>query len=434
MFFFPWQTAWVYHERFLGGVTWQYAIEQFYLVEIFLWGAVCCLFIYYVRRLFFLRSSIALRLTRDRIFFLSLLGFCIFVFSSLVWATDSRIAYNHAFHLLEGGLVFLCLFVGPISFSRVCALFSFGAVVPSILGIWQFFSQSTFSFSLLGLSKHPVIEAGTSVIVSSGGERLLRAYGSFPHPNIFGGYLVLVLMCMMCLYFFSRVRYQRYGILLGICFFTATLFLTFSRSAMLSFLCSIFLLCVLIFVFFRRNKKVFLRLCTLIVCVGIVLVGFVALYPSFVYNRIHGVGATEVRSLDERLSSFSDAKYLFSTAPIIGVGVGNYTAALTFVYPNLPAWAYQPVHNVFFLILVELGIVGFVGIACMSVLYILFLSFCGAKIHRVFLFILFLFPILPLLLFDHYLWSLFPGVMLLAVYVALFGRLSTHRTPVIHIV
>jgi hypothetical protein len=41
-----------------------------------------------------------------------------------------------------------------------------------------------------------VSQGGTPVILNSTGDRLLRGFGTFPHPNLFGGYLAMTLVCL----------------------------------------------------------------------------------------------------------------------------------------------------------------------------------------------------------------------------------------------
>ena len=87
--------------------------------------------------------------------------------------------------------------------------------------------------------------------------------------------------------------------------------------------------------------------------------------------------------------------------------MGNYTLAIhNEIESTRSAWFYQPVHNVFLLIFTELGVAG-----------VLVILLFGYFIRRIFncnllpIFILFLL----LALFDHYLWSLYSGLLLVGV-------------------
>ena len=86
--------------------------------------------------------------------------------------------------------------------------------------------------------------------------------------------------------------------------------------------------------------------------------------------------------------------------PIIGVGLGNYTNTLQAKYSTLAAYEIQPVHNIFLLIISELGIVGL----------LIFLLIIRQTIkqydsqHGVFVAIFI--GLLIVGLFDHYIWTL----------------------------
>jgi len=106
-----------------------------------------------------------------------------------------------------------------------------------------------------------------------------------------------------------------------------------------------------------------------------------------------------------------------------GVGVGNYVVALENEYPGREVYAYQPVHNVYLLILGEIGIIG-----------VLFILLWAASIDRYNYSQIPRVPavgalamgnaILVIGFFDHYIWSLWPGLALLAFVMAMTLRLS----------
>src|SRR5438552_12547854 len=72
------------------------------------------------------------------------------------------------------------------------------AVVQSALAAGQFLFQQPLVAPELQLPWLPgdVSEGGTPVILNSAGERLLRGFGTFPHPNVLGGYLAMALVCL----------------------------------------------------------------------------------------------------------------------------------------------------------------------------------------------------------------------------------------------
>ena len=72
-----------------------------------------------------------------------------------------------------------------------------GAFLQACLGIYQFFTQSSFACKWLGMASHNAQDLGVSVIETLSGERWLRAYGGLDHPNIFGGFLCFSILILI---------------------------------------------------------------------------------------------------------------------------------------------------------------------------------------------------------------------------------------------
>jgi O-antigen ligase len=90
------------------------------------------------------------------------------------------------------------------------------------------------------------------------------------------------------------------------------------------------------------------------------------------------------------------------------VGVGNYTLSLKKeLYPNENSYFYQPVHNIFMLILSEIGIFGFLS----------FLAFIFYFIYLIFKNNIYYLSLISALIimfsFDHYYWTLHFGILLM---------------------
>ena len=119
---------------------------------------------------------------------------------SMLWAPDAMLAgYFFVKLLLGAGVFFITRSLGEREVRTVVRILIAAAVIQSLLGIWQLVTQSTFASTLLGMSHYEVWQAGTSVLKNDTG-RWLRAYGSFPHPNILGGFLSAVLVMMIAGY------------------------------------------------------------------------------------------------------------------------------------------------------------------------------------------------------------------------------------------
>jgi hypothetical protein len=418
LFLLPWQTILIYKEKFLNGAKWEYGTLGYFGTEIILWLCIILFIFWFVREKSNQKQKINFYFSKDRIFLILLLCFYLYVSLSVLWAQDFETASQSALRITESILLFLMLFIGPLSFKHSVFYLLSGVFIQSILGILQFLTQSTFGFKWLGLVEHRSWEAGTSIISDSNIGRWLRAYGAFPHPNVFGGFLVLSLILTNLLFIKSKKPEIFFGIIIALQ--TYALFLTFSRSAWISLL---FLLVGATLYAVKNNIKKLLFLNIFIF--GLVLV-FSFMHAPIIKTRLTQGSTNEVQSTTERISGYKESIEIFKNNYLLGVGAGNYTVALYNTNPSLNGWEYQPVHNVFLLILVELGIFGF--LILLSVVYYfhkLLLFTCNKKINL--LFITYIGSYLILLMFDHYLFSSYAGLIISAVFLSLLSKFYTQK-------
>lgn len=313
---------------------------------------------------------------------------------SIFWAPDQILAWYFLVKLLlVGGVFFLIRLFSKREIGLIITVLFTGAVLESMLGIGQFLSQSTFVSSWLGMSGYEAWQAGTSVLKNES-SRWLRAYGTFPHPNMLGGYLGVMLVLGMgyltqsVLSMKKRLLFWGGGviILLG-------LILTFSRTAWIGTTLGMGLLimahCRLLCARFRSRLPVdipdtdaevsrdtslpFLRKTILIlrslsdnglfskvmVVLGAATIVFVGVLHETIFPRFESRSIQYEGSLSERARSFQDAfDVIHANNMWLGVGAGNMTGAVHQLEPERPLWSIQPVHNVFMLVWTELGVVG----------------------------------------------------------------------------
>jgi len=465
LFVLPIQTIWIYREQFVHGAKWEYGTLGFYGSEGLLWGAFLLFMIWFFKQRFQISNFPAsagssrlwtesvrmadrtmrdkFQISRDRIFVFFILLFTLYTFLSSTWAIDADIAFQFALHVMEAFLLFFMLFLGPLSFHDAVKWFVAGALAQSMLGLWQFFSQSTFASTVLGISSHPAWQAGTSIVASPEIGRWLRAYGSFSHPNVFGGYMVIAL-------FFALIQTDAYGlrrddaslkvssswwgkyvswrmyhggcIMYHVSFvlLTAGVFVSFSRSAWMAFV-----LGLLVYSFIGFREKMFSVPFTFFHFLLIPIITFIVfttLFFPLVQTRLTGSSVNEVASISDRVSGYSEAMVLFKQHPFLGVGIGNYTASAFLLNPTQPAWAYQPVHNALLLLLVELGVVGIVLL--LFVFFTYHISRITSQPQSPFFkwYVVCVLCSVFLTLFDHYLFSSYVGLLLGALIFGCIGR------------
>jgi O-antigen ligase len=118
-----------------------------------------------------------------------------------------------------------------------------------------------------------------------------------------------------------------------------------------------------------------------------------------IHNRL------EVYSIAERQSQYKESLSFIKSKPFLGVGPALYTFAVSKKYPKLASWQFQPVHNIYVLAVVEFGVFFalFLGLIILSLIKKVF------KNNLIFLPVLF--TLLVAGLFDHWLFSMFTGLV-----------------------
>lgn len=343
-------------------------------------------------------------------------GLELVIFISIFFADEKLIAvYKYVSFLLGIGIFYLVK-SGAFNQTKIIVGFLLAAFFQAMLAIWQFLSQSAFACKWLGLAAHDPAVLGTAVIEIIGadgiGERWLRAYGGLEHPNILGGYLAIGILFMIFLIIKNKQNLQenhRYLLLISYLFlltFTMALFFSFSRSAWLA--CAVGIAAMLIGVIIKKDWFFQKEILKIILFAGILVFILLVNFNDLVLTRMKAQARLEKKSSIERLVSYKDSYSIIRNNFFFGAGIGNYTPALVKIHPDEPAYFYQPVHNVFLLVMAELGIFGIIFfIGFFLYLFIILLKNKDSGFLGILL------ALLILLLFDHYFWSLHFGIFFL---------------------
>lgn len=433
LFLFPFQTVLLLREPLIGGEKWQYGTIGVYGTDILLFLAI----VFFViasrakqshdknselpRSPATIRESYRLITMTEWI----LSGLLIWSGLSILWASDTALAgYFFIKLVLAVGVFFLVRSLSERERGIAMNVLITAAVLQSFLAIWQFLSQDTFSSTWLGMSAHHAWEAGSSVLKLDSG-RFLRAYGTFPHPNMLGGFLGAVLVIMIgkisdagCKmqdektnyrnplslisrplsitpYLSSSITYHVSLITyhLSLILILLGLILTFSRTAWLGTALGIIVLVVCAYrsriseknpiptesrwnIILRPwNYVPFFRVLGVLGVSGVI---FVSVLHEQIFPRFDSTTIEKEGSINERIVSLQDAAGIIREHPLVGVGAGNFTAAILkreerglggekgekkkVLDPFIarPVWSIQPAHNVFVLVWAELGLVGVV--------------------------------------------------------------------------
>lgn len=332
---------------------------------------------------------------------------------SVLWAMDPYGASVAAVWAGLGALIFAAAgILKPDPRHSLIALGS-GALIQSVIGIAQFLLQYAHPSKYLGMASHSAGELGVFVVETVAG-RWLRAYGTFPHPNMLGIFAAVGILAALALAATShkKSRLLWYAAIVPV---SAAMLFSFSRSAAVGLIAGA---AVMLAVYFGRKRASRAVKASFAVSAAAVLLTVFSLSVPFrelVITRAMGEGRLEVKSVEERGSQIQDALDLFYVYPIVGVGVGQMPRMLAeddrFIREG---WEYAPVHNMPLLITVELGILGI--LLWVSFLLSLFLHFRlsvneDASVYRTAFLGIFA-AVLAAGLFDHYLWSTWTGQLI----------------------
>lgn len=215
----------------------------------------------------------------------------------------------------------------------------------SLNGLFYWLGERSFSFTSIGVAQ-----------VSLWGRGLVRAYGTFSHPNSMAGFL-LVAVLMWTNYKPRRVKSRiedRVWWWLVWWLGVVGIVLAGSRTVWLvSLVALVFNLKMLIFK--QRRKKFW--------AFGLVLIGvFVLIMVGVGVNYVVGdfLAGWDRASLSKRVGLNWAAIKMIKDNLFWGVGAGNFLVRLPFYQKEAGYYWLQPVHNIGLLILCEGGVLGMV--------------------------------------------------------------------------
>jgi len=334
---------------------------------------------------------------------------------------------------------------GWLRLNKIFLVLIFLGIFEAVLGFSQFARQESIGLQVLGepsLPNFAVSAIGTKIPagiarldIASG--KLIRGYGTFPHPNVLSAFLLLSLAAL-CYFSLKNVfpwgTWLRHGftdvskkdffnyvwreifLSVGIFIIALGLLVTFSRTAWLAAI-----LLAFAFSFFGFFTRTYRRKAVKLFFISwAIIFSFVGTFGVFIFPRAQvSLGEPAVTY---RLR-YDEVGFTIIKNQPLGVGIGNQLiyGVRNNIYRELgmtELWEWQPVHNIYLLMASEIGIIGALAfVVLMLALFIKMirqnwgaqktdglLGFAGGAMLAVLLFFG---------LADHFLWTLQPGRLML---------------------
>jgi len=283
---------------------------------------------------------------------------------------------------------------------RIKTPLAWSLVYSLIIAIFQFINKGSLGgiFYFLGERSFTISTPGIALVNIIGGWQL-RPYASFPHPNAMAGY-ALVGGLLLGPY---KNKLHSTGLIAA----TILVIITFSKTAMIIGFAVVIL---------HRQRIVNI---TKLVSICLPFTLFVSFLTTYFGSMLLASGIYLPKSIYERLGLLAIAGHLWTNSLIVGVGSRNFighlpqesSTLISIVGVGFYRWL-QPVHNIYFLILSEMGIIGL----------IIFIWILQNSIKNVFSqrsLLLSLLAIMLIGLFDHYFITLPQTSSLMAIVIGL---------------
>ncbi len=323
----------------------------------------------------------------------------IFVLFNCVLASAPLLSAVKWFKLLELGL--FGFFVANLNFhkrSDIVLPLALSLIIISLIGITQFVSGRSLGgiYYFLGERSFTLSTPGIA-LGEVGGKVFLRPYSIFSHPNSFAGYLLVSLTLLWVI----RKENNKIANIVALTTSGFALVLAYSLSAYIGIL---FILGVILAAYLSENRK--------------------QIHPMIITMPF----ITNNSEIYERIKLAEASLQLFKRSPLFGIGLNNFVSVLpTADIDSAVIWKLQPVHNIFLLVLSELGIVGLAGF-----IYLIYKSIKSCMKYNQLLIL----PLLAILLtgmFDHYWLTLQQNQLLFALVVGLSFNKNVYRNKLRYI-
>ncbi len=338
--------------------------------------------------------------------------------------------------------------------TTMALLFAIGSFFQSFLAILQYFQQGSLNGWLYYVGER-MFSGSTPGIANAdiNGELILRPYGTFPHPNVLAGYL-LISIIIVAFFLIPRAKgFIKYFGVVAVILSSIAILLSLSRVVIgLGIILLVGWVCYKAFkrsISERRNEDRALHKQKLSfftrngskkkLGIGLLIAGaldMLLFIGGLAFLQTIGTRFLQTSFFEEAFTQRSElidsALIMIRTNPLAGVGLGHFIPSLSPLQEPLSLGLYlQPVHNIYLLVAAETG---FIGLGIFLVFLILTyrnliknISLSPLLRSEFVIITLLLTIILIIGLFDHYFLTLQQGQLLFAVILGLsWAKLFRH--------
>lgn len=339
--------------------------------------------------------------------------FLVLITISIYFAETKVIGLFISFRFIELFLLYLMIVNGVLSRAEILKYFLIGVVGQSLIAVGQYFKQTSLGLYFLGESHISSVIPGVAKI-DFNGAKIVRAYGTFPHPNVLAGVLLVAL-------FWANYYLKKHlWILLAVMIILLmALLLTFSRTVFLA------LGGALLVYYSMLNRRLPIKMVMLFCSILVFLIVALNLEEIVVERFLMW---NDPVSTEDRLEYIDVSKDMLIERPF-GVGLAGFTRMMQeYSVQKILPWEMQPVHNVYLLIMNESGV--FAGLLFIFTIGFVFLMLVISlrklkEDENQFALVMaaVLSAMMIVFLFDHYFYTLYQGQVMLFIYFALASSL-----------
>lgn len=227
----------------------------------------------------------------------------------------------------------------------------FWVVVESLLGLvqiingasmngWAYYlGERRFAYTTFGVAQMSIMGRG-----------LVRAYGTFSHPNSLAGFLLVTLMIWM----WRKKDINR------VFWWAITWLLVVGIVISGSRMVWVLTLLMILMTTYKQSKDR-----KKVVGFGVALVGVFLLIVAMVsvnYRSGDFLGGWDREGVNKRISLNMSAIRMIRSNPLFGIGLGNFVVKLPDIQKDDSYFWLQPVHNIGLLLMSEVGFLGLIWI------------------------------------------------------------------------